>query len=61
VPVRVTVGAEPAGTPPVAAGDRGSLEEEQIDLTQLVDAPPGDAIDPSERLKEAFPGAEEVP
>jgi hypothetical protein len=36
-------------------------DDEQIDLSQLVDAPPAAAIDPHERLKQAFPGTEEVP
>ena len=59
VPVRVVIGAggPPATTP--AVDPRG--EEEQIDLTQLVDAPPSAAIDHHERLRQAFPGIEEVP
>jgi len=61
VPVRITVGpgAEAPAAPP-RRGD-GRAEDEQIDLSQLVDAPPADAIDPHDRLKQAFPGTEEVP
>ena len=58
VPVRVTVGAAP--TEPARPRDV-QAEEDQIDLAQLVDAPPAAAIDPSERLMQAFPGTEEVP
>ncbi len=56
VPVRVVVGAGPgaAPRPPAPTGD-----EEHVDLTQLVDGPPA-AFDPHERLRQAFPGAEEV-
>jgi hypothetical protein len=60
VPVRITVGPDPADAPKPEAPSR-RREEEHIDITQLVDAPAGDAIDPHERLKQAFPGAEEVP
>ena len=60
VPVRITVGPDSAG-PAAPRTGTGRPDEEHIDLSQLVDAPPGDAIDPSERLKQAFPGAEEVP
>ncbi|MEJ7763998.1 MAG: hypothetical protein WKF86_00720 [Acidimicrobiales bacterium] len=57
VPVRVTVGAGPAARP--APTSRGT-EDEHVDLTQLVDGPPA-SLDPHERLRQAFPGAEEVP
>jgi len=59
VPVRLTVGPDTTQ----AASSRATpaqAEEEQIDLSQLVEVPPGDSIDPHERLKQAFPGAEEV-
>jgi DNA polymerase-3 subunit gamma/tau len=58
VPVRVTVGSAP--NEPARPRD-AQAEEDQIDLGQLVDAPPAAAIDPSERLMQAFPGTEEVP
>jgi len=56
VPVRVTVGGGPPVTSRPAAPP---AEEEHVDLTQLVDAPPT-TLDPHERLRQAFPGAEEV-
>ena len=53
VPVKVVVGATPAGvaTPP-------ARDEEPPDLTDLRDAPPGDARSPIDHLTSAFPGAE---
>jgi hypothetical protein len=59
IPVRLIVKPETGDTPPARAA-QVQPDEEHVDLTQLVDAPPGDAIDPHERLKQAFPGAEEV-
>ncbi|CAA9221198.1 MAG: DNA polymerase III subunits gamma and tau [uncultured Acidimicrobiales bacterium] len=56
VPVRITVGTGTTATPRRAAPP---AEEEHVDLTQLVDAPPA-TLDPHERLRQAFPGAEEV-
>jgi len=53
VPLRVTVGADPTRVP------AASSDEEHVDLSQLVDAPPATS-DPTERLLQAFPGAEEV-
>jgi hypothetical protein len=59
VPIRITIGSATAEAPAPPSGH--GPEEEQIDLAQLVDAPPGAAVDPHERLKQAFPGTEEVP
>ncbi len=59
VPLRVTIGTIGAG-PANASGPAASTDEEHVDLTQLVDAPPTTS-DPHERLRQAFPGAEEVP
>ena len=64
VPLRVTVGAGPTRTPAAspassASSAIASTEEEHVDLSQLVDAPPATS-DPTERLLQAFPGAEEV-
>jgi len=56
VPLRITVGAGPARAP---AASPAPTEEEHVDLSQLVDAPPSPS-DPTERLLQAFPGAEEV-
>ena len=57
VPVRLTLsGATPLSRTTAASS---ATEEEHVDLTQLVDAPPP-TTDPHERLRKAFPGAEEV-
>jgi DNA polymerase III subunit gamma/tau len=50
----------PAAVSTVIAGPAGGSEEaEDIDLSDLEDAP-GDVLSPEQRLLEAFPGAEEV-
>jgi DNA polymerase III subunit gamma/tau len=54
VGLRLLVDAEesaPAGTQGV---------EEEIDLTELTEAPPTEAVSPEQRLLRAFPGSEEV-
>jgi DNA polymerase-3 subunit gamma/tau len=34
------------------------VEEEEVDLTDLIDAPPEEALSPIDRLAQAFPGSE---
>jgi hypothetical protein len=60
VPVELMVddGAPPAAVP-AAATEAPAEDEAHIDPDELRDAPPGLAS-PEDRLKEAFPGAEEV-
>jgi DNA polymerase III subunit gamma/tau len=38
--------------------DHGQIEEDEIDLNDLVDAPPESVLSPVDRLAQAFPGAE---
>ena len=38
--------------------DQGQVEEDEIDLNDLVDAPPESVLSPVDRLAQAFPGAE---
>ncbi len=59
VPLRLIVDAG-AGHAPARPGT-SPAEEEQIDITQLVDAPPADTINVHDRLLQAFPGAEQEP
>ena len=49
----------PAQAPATDAGDVRH-DEEQIDLSELVDAPPESVKTPLDRLAEAFPGSEMV-
>ncbi len=58
VPLRVTVDTGPTRAP-AASSATASTDDEHVDLSQLVDAPPATS-DPTERLLQAFPGAEEV-
>lgn len=61
VPLRITVGpgTGPASRSTTAVAFASGPEEEHLDLTQLVDGPPATS-DPHERLRQAFPGSEEV-
>ena len=54
--LRLKLVVEPEGER--AAADAGA--EEEIDLTELTEAPPVEQVTPQERLMRAFPGSEEV-
>ncbi len=57
-PLRLKLVVEPE-TASAPAGPEGQPEED-IDLTELTEAPPVEAMSPEERLMRAFPGSEEV-
>lgn len=61
VPLQFTVDAthddRPAGAP-TAAAEAPADDGEEIDLHDLVDAPPESVVTPIERLAQAFPGSE---
>jgi DNA polymerase-3 subunit gamma/tau len=38
--------------------EKETFEEEEIDLNDLIDAPPESVLSPVDRLAQAFPGAE---
>ena len=58
VPLRLVVESAPASTGPGEAG--GQPEDDDIDIHDLRDAGPAAITSPEDRLKQAFPGAEEV-
>jgi DNA polymerase-3 subunit gamma/tau len=61
-PVRVHIESEAGAAAPVPAGESEPPlpEEEQVDLSELVDAPPEAHVSPLSRITAAFPGSQLV-